>query len=162
MPSSPQNLATSFASLKRGLYCSLATKMEGNSLREKKTKRKNLNVQHAVISKSLCRKMTKWNCEKSGSTEHWLLSIFLYPFSVETGGNVKCFLNWILIYDRSHESLVPVQESKGPHLEVTCLIPTKERTIPSTNQNSLCLDLVDTSPSVIQLEFCLSKDALKK
>lgn len=101
MPCSPLSLATSFASLKCSFYCSLATKMEGNSLREKKTKRKNLNVQHAIISKSLCRKMTKWNCEKSGSTEHWPLRIFFYPFSVEMGGNVFFELNshlWLITW----------------------------------------------------------------
>lgn len=102
--------------------------------------------------------MTKWNCGKSGSPEHWPLSIFFYPFSVEMGENMKCFLNSHFFLITWDQGLVPVQESKGPHLEVTHLPATKEWTIPSTDQNSLCPDLVNTSLGVKQLEFCLSKE----
>lgn len=91
--------------------------------------------------------MTKWNCGKSGSPEHW------------DRGKDEVFLElnshfFLITWD---QGLVPVEESKGPHLEVTRLPATKEGTIPSTDQNSLCPYLVNTSLSVIQVEFCLSK-----
>lgn len=87
--------------------------------------------------------------------QHLLLSLFCWD-----GGKYEVFFElnshfFLITWD---QGLVPVQESKGPHLEVTHLPATKEWTIPSTDQNSLCPDLVNTSLGVKQLEFCLSKE----
>lgn len=124
-----------------------------------------LFLARGIISKLLCGKVTKGNCGKLRSPEHWSPQLLPLPLCCwDEGENMRGFFNEILISFWSHETRVWFQYRSltghpGP--------PDRESYSPSCNKGVnnpkhrpefSSPGLVNASPSVIQVEFCLSKE----